>query len=156
MAELMGDAFEDLAGHLERARDAVPRAAGDLQRFTAVLRGLRGWSLADPQRFAIAFGPRAAGYVEPADAPAIDSAKRSMAVLASTLTSRATADPAAPPGIDAGEYARTYEGMLQAWIAVHGFVSLEVFGHLAWMPDAECEALFESQLRMVASVVCLA
>ena len=40
-----------------------------------------------------------------------------------------------PPGTSTrgAAGAATYQAMLHAWIAVHGFVSLEAFGHLEWM-----------------------
>jgi hypothetical protein len=38
--------------------------------------------------------------------------------------------------------------MLHAWIAVHGFVSLEAFGHLEWMPPPARDALFAAQLQV--------
>jgi AcrR family transcriptional regulator len=46
--------------------------------------------------------------------------------------------------------ADTFQAMMHAWSALHGFTCLETFGHLEWMePDAR-EALFVGQVRLAA------
>ena len=40
--------------------------------------------------------------------------------------------------------------MLQAWAALHGFTSLEAYGHLDWLTPEARDALFLSQVRLIA------
>jgi hypothetical protein len=40
--------------------------------------------------------------------------------------------------------------MLQAWASLHGFTSLETYGHLDWLSEEAREALFCSHVEMVA------
>ena len=41
-----------------------------------------------------------------------------------------------------------HQAMMQAWMGMHGFVSLEAFGHLAMMPVAARDSLYEAQIRL--------
>ena len=134
---------------------------------TAVLDGFRSWALGDPQRFALIFGPPMAGYAAPPDAPSTAEAKRSMAAVESVLVDARDRGVLAPGivrevgaplvgvllatrNVLEGEPLEpaTYQAMLHAWIAVHGFVSLEAFGHLEWMPPPARDALFAAQLEL--------
>jgi hypothetical protein len=40
--------------------------------------------------------------------------------------------------------------MLHAWASLHGFVSLEAYGHFDWMTDIDRDALFRSHVRVIA------
>jgi hypothetical protein len=40
--------------------------------------------------------------------------------------------------------------MLQTWAMLHGFVSLEAYGHLDWLDGDARDALFLSQVRLAA------
>jgi hypothetical protein len=40
--------------------------------------------------------------------------------------------------------------MLHAWSALHGFASLEAYGHFAWIDEAGRDALFEGHARLTA------
>ncbi len=40
--------------------------------------------------------------------------------------------------------------MMHTWMAMHGFVSLELFGHLDMVPPAAREELYDAQVRLSA------
>jgi AcrR family transcriptional regulator len=175
LAALIADGYSDLADHLERSTDGI--GAADLAgRFSAVLCGYRSWAKADPTRFALIFGAPLPGYATPQGLGVEESASRAMANLESVIVDAAragelrppllgTADPAIDCTVDTaratakgdGEIpTASYQAMLHAWLAVHGFVSLDVFGHLEWLPADAQEGLFDSQVQAALISVGLA
>ena len=40
--------------------------------------------------------------------------------------------------------------MLHAWATLHGFTSLEAYGHFDWLEPEARDALFRSQVRLAA------
>ena len=46
--------------------------------------------------------------------------------------------------------AETFQAMLHAWAALHGFTSLEANGHLQWMEPEARDALFIGQMELAA------
>jgi hypothetical protein len=40
--------------------------------------------------------------------------------------------------------------MLQAWACLHGFASLEAYGHLDWLTPEARDSLFLSQVELIA------
>jgi AcrR family transcriptional regulator len=142
---LLADAFEDLADRLEKALtelgDETPASA-----FSCVAQTYRRWALEDRIRFALVFGLPVAGYAPPPDGPQCQAGDRAFRfLLAPVLRARelgqdprpilpelservaaavAEANPASPvdPVVNLA--------LLHGWAAIHGFVSLEVFGHM--------------------------
>ena len=45
----------------------------------------------------------------------------------------------------------SFQAMLQAWASLHGFTSLEAYGHFDWLTDVDRDALFRSHVRMIAA-----
>jgi len=43
-----------------------------------------------------------------------------------------------------------FQAMLHAWASLHGFTSLEAYGHFDWLTDVDRDALFRSHVRMIA------
>jgi hypothetical protein len=43
--------------------------------------------------------------------------------------------------------------MLSIWAALHGFVSLEAYGHFDWLTPEARDALFEANVRVAAITV---
>jgi hypothetical protein len=41
--------------------------------------------------------------------------------------------------------------MLNCWVGLHGFTSLEAYGHLEFLPPEARDALFEAGVRLAAS-----
>ena len=46
----------------------------------------------------------------------------------------------------------TFQAMLQAWACLHGFTSLEAYGHLDWLTPEARDSLFLSQVEMIARI----
>ena len=168
---LIADAFHDLAEGLEKARDAVPTDDPG-GRLLALCLEFRAWSAREPQRFALLFGPPIPGYSAPADGPTTEAAKRAMAALKSVaheacaagnvLTPRyadvspalladfaavekETGEPHLPPEV--------VQPLMHAWAALHGFVSLEAYGHLVFHTQPARDDLFVGLVRSLADLV---
>jgi AcrR family transcriptional regulator len=175
LTALITDAFTDLAQSVERSRDSVP--AGDVGgRLLAICQAFRRWALHEPQRLALVLGPPIPGYVAPEDGPTTEAAKRAMAALKSVAHEAATdgqlrppwlsdvgpalcadlaaADGAAADRADEPELPpAVVQSLMHAWAALHGFVSLEAFGHLTFHSGAGREALFVGLVRTVAGLI---
>jgi AcrR family transcriptional regulator len=170
LTALIADAFMDLAETVERARDAVP--ADDVgARLLAIAQAFRSWSLAEPQRLALVLGPPVPGYAAPEDGPTTEAAHRAMSALKSVAYEaqaagllRPSRTPDASP-VFAAEIAAspdsdgralpvgTVQSLMYAWAALHGFVSLEAFGHIMFHgPDARDE-LFVGLVRTAAESI---
>ena len=46
----------------------------------------------------------------------------------------------------------TFQAMLHAWASLHGFTSLEAYGHFDWLEPRARDELFVSQVQMIAKV----
>ena len=44
----------------------------------------------------------------------------------------------------------SFQAMLQTWAMLHGFVSLEAYGHFDWVEPEARDALFLSHIRLAA------
>jgi AcrR family transcriptional regulator len=167
LTDLIADAFDDLAAHLATAAGAVP--AADLgARMFATCRAYRSWASAEPLRFALVFGVPVPGYTAVEHGPTTEAAVRAMTNLSNLVTAAAERGVLRPPLIrDVGEdfgcaipekMAKlraeippdTYQAMLHAWAALHGFTCLEAYGHLHWLTEQARDDLFASQIRLAA------
>jgi AcrR family transcriptional regulator len=170
LTALIADAFHDLAEGLEKARDAVP-VDDSGGRLLALASEFRAWSVREPQRFALLFGPPIPGYTAPEDGPTTEAAERAMGALKSVaheacaggrlLPTRYTEvspalladfeaekdepEPHLPPEV--------VQSLLHAWAALHGFVSLEAYGHLVFHSQPARDALFVGLVRSVSDSV---
>ncbi|MGW7386262.1 TetR/AcrR family transcriptional regulator [Streptomyces sp. NPDC054794] len=156
ITELVTDAYRSLA-------DTFRAAAADGADLAGLAHALRGWALADPQRYFLIYGTPVPGYHAPDDVTAI------AAEIMETLLDAAVAVPARPGGAaDADEgaddgaekeaYESSYEKSFEAhlaehrswdgghraapadlrralafWSRLHGVVSLELAGHFTGM-----------------------
>jgi AcrR family transcriptional regulator len=169
LTALIADSFTDLATSLERARDAVP---GDDMgaRLMAICQALRSWAVHAPHRFALVLGPPVPGYVAPEEGPTTQAARRAMVALKSVAYEARVAGQLRPPrltDVDAGLVADlaggptegpelppvVVQGLMHAWSALHGFVSLETYGHLSFHNQAARDALFLGLVRSAADLV---
>ena len=48
------------------------------------------------------------------------------------------------------------QGVLHAWMTVHGFVSLEACGQFDWWPEDARDTLFEAQTELAARAIGIA
>ena len=173
LTALIVDAYDDLGSAVAAARDQVPLddTGG---RFTAVARSYRRWAIEEPQRFALILGLPVPGYHAPEEGPTTEAARRAMAQLKSLFYEAAQAGVLRRPMLtDDGTIARmlaahkeptespidgppvppeTFQAMLHCWSSMHGFASLEAYGHLDWMPAELRDAVFDSNIRLIASV----
>ena len=167
LSELITDAYDELGDAVAKARDALP--ADDIGgRFMAVAQGYRQWAREQPQQFALILGQPVNGYAAPEDGPTTEAAQRAMAQLSELFVQALAAGRLAPPRVrevhpsiiacaelksrelPVAIPADTFQAMLHAWSALHGFASLEAYGHLAWIDEAGRDALFESHARLTA------
>jgi Tetracyclin repressor-like, C-terminal domain len=44
----------------------------------------------------------------------------------------------------------TFQAMLNCWVSLHGFTSLETYGHLEFLPSEVRDALFDAGVRLAA------
>jgi AcrR family transcriptional regulator len=161
---LIADAYTELGREVAQARDAVP--VEDLGgRLLAVAQAYRQWARREPQQFSLIFGLPVPGYVAPQDGPTTEAAQRAMAQLSQLFLDAQSQGRLGRPMLaevtpalcdvarekqDAGIPAESFQAMLYAWTALHGFTTLEAYGHFDWMGDEAREDLFLGQVRLVA------
>ena len=167
LTDLITDAYADLGTALGDALGAIdPRDIGG--RWLAAAEVYREWARREPQQFALVLGMPVPGYVAPDEGPTTEAAKRAMSQLASLFVAAAEMGELRAPlvrevsaGIAACEAEKhpeieglvppeSFQAMLHAWASLHGFVSLEAYGHFDWMTDVDRDALFRSHVRVIA------
>jgi AcrR family transcriptional regulator len=161
---LIADAYTELGRRVALARDAVP--VEDLGgRLLAVAQAYRQWARGEPQQFSLIFGLPVPGYVAPQDGPTTEAARGAMAQLSQLFLDAQSQGRLGRPALtevtpsvcevakekqDAGIPAESFQAMLYAWTALHGFTTLEAYGHFDWVGDEAREDLFLGQVRLVA------
>src|SRR3954452_2577805 len=173
LTALIRDAYNDLGDTLTKAIAPVD-PADDWARLSAGLGAYRSWALDQPERFALIFGLPIAGFAVDEGAGTTEAAKGAMDVLqsivveaygagrldASVLTrlspelGEVRADKHGPDS--ASLPLGACQGVLHAWIAAHGYVSLESCGHLDWWPQSVRDSLFEAQTELAARAIGIA
>ncbi|MFJ9950250.1 TetR/AcrR family transcriptional regulator [Kitasatospora sp. NPDC091207] len=147
ITELVREAYRGLADTLRAAAAAGADLAG-------LAHALRGWALADPQRYFLVYGTPVPGYHAPADITAISS--EIMTTLLDACTALAPADGAPTPfGAYLAEHRSWAAGhpappgalrrFLACWTRLHGVLSLELAGHFGGM-DLDPALLFAAEL----------
>ncbi len=170
--ELLTDLITDSYDHLgeavlvARERCEPEDVAG---RWVAVAAAYRQWAREEPQRFALILGLPVPGYHAPEEGPTTEAAKAAMGQLAALFVLAATSGrlarpliPEASPAVAACAREKhpelegvvppeSFQAMLHAWAALHGFTSLETHGHLDWLGPEARDELFLSHVRAVAT-----
>ncbi|MFC4115658.1 TetR/AcrR family transcriptional regulator [Nonomuraea zeae] len=146
ITELIRDAYQSLADTFRAAAEPGPDAA-------ALAHALRGWALADPQRYFLMYGTPVPGYHAPDDITAISS--RIMATLLDAFTALHSGSPGTPLDAHLDEHRGWADGhpappaalrrALAFWTRLHGVLSLELAGHFRGM-DLDPEQLFTAEL----------
>jgi len=161
LTALLTDGYNDLADRLTAGgEDAGP---ADLWgRFTGIAHAYRAWAHQDHARYALVFGMPIPGYAAPVDGDTTMAAKRAMSALEAVLAEAHTRGELRPPmvavhGPELAEHLtmpglppEVHQAMMHTWMAMHGFVSLEIFGHLDMVPPAAREDLYGAQVRLSA------
>ena len=166
LTDLIADAYEALGSLIATRRDEAGEAIS--VRWLAAAGAYRDWARDEPQRFALVFGTPVPGYVAPEEGRTTEAAQRAMAQLADLFVSAAESGTLGPPlvrditgpmleccqqkhpELDGVVPAENFQAMLQAWASLHGFVCLEVYGHFDWVSPEARDALFHSQVTMIA------
>ncbi|CAO5171745.1 Transcriptional regulator [Frankia sp. AiPs1] len=172
LAELTADAFASLADALEVAFDSADPDR-HLDRWIAVARAHRRWALDNAIEYTLVFGPRA-DSTPPGDELVAMEMGRSVAVLFRCMSEAigaglvdasrtdASLTPAARYRLKA--WARDHNVAigaaemavcLAAWTQLHGFLTLEVFGHFPPALD-DPEDLFDRQMAEIFLQACRA
>jgi AcrR family transcriptional regulator len=161
---LTSDMYTALVDRAEAARDAHP-AEAPAARLRAWGEAFRAWAVDNPAGFRLVYGDPVRGYRVPEGGAAPEAASRACAGLTGLV---AAAWP--PPGADADEYAwddfdpglanlvqEKFPGLppaavalaLRVWGRMHGFVALEVYGHLR-SQTRDPARLYRAELRDLA------
>lgn len=168
LTALLVDGYNDLADRLT-AGAREPGSPQVWRRFTGIAAAYRAWAKADHVRYALVFGMPIPGYEAPVDGETTMAAKRGMSALAEVLAdahargelgsplvairSRALGEHLSQPGLLTDVPAELHQAMMHAWMAMHGFVSLEIFGHLDMVPPQARDDLYDAQVRLSALAV---
>lgn len=167
LTALITDAYVQLGEAISTAREAV--AVNDIGgRWLAAASAYREWARAEPQQFALVLGMPVPGYAAPDEGPTTEAARRAMSELAELFASAARSGCLRRPlvrdvsksieacacdkhpELDGVIPHETFQAMLQAWASLHGVTSLEAYGHLDWLEPEARDALFLSQVTMIA------
>jgi AcrR family transcriptional regulator len=155
LAELVVDAYNDLADQLERAA----ATAGRRSRLRTIAHAYRAWALAAPNSYRLIFETTSGSGHDLAPERIVPASQRSMNVILAALTD-------ALPDERAVSLSRGLRTQLEAWGArtetqtpptvlylalnfwsrLHGFVSLELGGHIS-ATGVDPELLFEAEIR---------
>jgi AcrR family transcriptional regulator len=165
---LITDAYDELGEFVGRSLAGIDHARL-WARWVAAGEAYREWARTAPERFALILGMPVPGYVADADGPTTEAAKRAMAQLSGLFVDALERGVLRPPLIRDVEPAlrdcaeekhadlpdrmlppESFQAMLTAWSGLHGFTSLEAYGHLDFLTEEARDALFRAQLRLIA------
>jgi AcrR family transcriptional regulator len=165
LADLVVDAWEELADALERAA-AGNAEASPAERLQAIGLEYRAWGTAQPHRYRLAMQTRL-GSGELAPERVIPAAQRAMAVILDVIDGlpRPRKPAPEPPAAlrteletwteRAGGVPRPPAILLRGiifWSRLHGVISLELDGHLASM-QLDAELIFRAELAELGGKV---
>ncbi len=162
-----------------QAADAPPTVpliagqdAGPATRMTAVALAYRAWAVDHPHEFGLIFGDPVPGYVAPPQGPTTTAMSRVGLALATPVIEAFEAGrltiPPAMAATDLQAAVRPMEALapdlpselylllLTMWGRLHGQVSLEVFGHHAWLFPDGCEPLYRADVAALVTELGLA
>jgi AcrR family transcriptional regulator len=168
LTALITDAYRELGRAVAEARES--RGPDDIAgRWVAVGTAYRDWARREPAQFALILGMPVPGYVADEEGPTTEAAKRAMSQLSGLFVTAlelgqlghplirevdpalaACAEEKHPDEHAAGLPVESFQAMLHAWAGLHGFTSLEAYGHLDWITPEARDALFATQLELIA------
>jgi AcrR family transcriptional regulator len=164
---LLVDAYSDLADAVDRAREAVPDAWSD--DVVAIAHAAHGWAIAHPASWALLYGSPVPGYHAPAERTVGPGTRVIGAFFDAVAAGIATGDikltnHTAPQQIsDDFERLRQEFGFpgddaviakcFAIWAGVVGAISLEVFGQYGADTLSAPEAVFETQVRLLLTML---
>ena len=162
LVALIVDAYTSLCEQVEAARDAQPEVDATA-RLAAGGLAYRQWGIDRPHEFALVFGGPVPGFSVPDDGPTHDAGGRFgqlfLELFGATGAGRLDGPPAdtRDPDLDQALSAASQQcglamgaGPMQlfvsCWGRLHGLISLEVFGHVAWVGMPDPGALYRAEL----------
>ena len=167
LTALIADGYGSLGARIGQVLAELPEE-DVAARWVAAARAYRDWARSEPQQFALVLGMPVPGYVAPDEGPTTEAAKAAMSQLANLFVAAATRGTLRPPLIREVSAAvadcqkvkhdeligvlqpESFQAMLQTWAMLHGFVSLEAYGHFDWIEPEARDALFLSHVRLAA------
>lgn len=168
LTALITDSYDELGEHVRVSLEGLAESAL-WDRWVAAGRAYRSWASQAPERFALILGMPVPGYVADEEGPTTEAAKRAMSQLSGLFLTALElgqlghplirqVDPALaacaqekhPEDHAAGLPVESFQAMLHAWAGLHGFTSLEAYGHLDWITPEARDALFATQLELIA------
>lgn len=164
---LLVDAYSDLADAVDRGRDAVPDVWSD--DVVAIAHATRAWAIAHPASWALLYGSPVPGYHAPAERTVVPGTRVVGALFDAVAVGIATGDimltnnPAPQPMSSDFKRLRHQFGFpgddpvvakcFAIWAGVVGAISLEVFGQYGADTLTDPEAVFDTQVRLLVSVL---
>jgi AcrR family transcriptional regulator len=167
LTELITDAYDNLGNRIAASRDEAPES-DIFGRWHAAAESYRSWARQEPEQFALILGMPVPGYAADEEGPTTEAAKRAMAQLSALFVQAAqrgklhkplirhvdesllTCADDKHPELNGVLSPESFQAMLQAWASLHGFTSLEAYGHLDWLTAEARDALFLSQVQLIA------
>lgn len=152
LAALYFEGTDGLGSHCERAVAALLEGASAVEALVALGHAYRSYALTHPELYRLVFG----GFKTPPEPPEVDCVEDSPGGFGTLIR-------VATQGVSEGSMVDLPPPVIAcaAWSAVHGFVSLELTGHLTGgdgpgMPPASPEegrqrrdSMFDALVRMV-------
>lgn len=167
LTALITDAYDLLGARIAESQAGLEQS--DISgRWLAAASAYRAWARHEPQQFALILGMPVPGYVAEEEGPTTEAAKRAMSQLSALFTdahacgllarplvrevdqSLALCADDKHPELEGVLPAETFQAMLHAWAALHGFTSLEAYGHLDWLTPEARDALFLAEVVLIA------
>ena len=159
---LISDGFESFGLAIRSAIDAADDDV--VARMEAVTIGYRRWARDNPEQFGLILGTPVPGFHARADGPTVPSVRRFAAPMVQVVAAAYAAGRSSgaiesdTSTIDLSSFGETTEGIpatllsaiVRSWSRVHGLVTLETFGHLAWS-GMDVEALLRTEVRAIAA-----
>lgn len=173
LTALIRDAYNDLADSVNSAVSPID-ADDDWGRLRAGMQAYRTWAVTQPERFTLIFGLPIPGFVVDEEAGTTEAAKSAMDALMGLVLNASEAGRLVPSVLThlAPQMAEKMnekhsaegialpaaasQGVLHAWMTVHGFVSLEACGQCDWCSEVERDSLFEAQTELAARAIGIA
>jgi AcrR family transcriptional regulator len=164
---LLIDAYSELAGVVDHAREAVPDMWSD--DVMAIAHAARTWAIAHPASWALLYGSPVPGYHAPAERTVGPGTRVIGAFFDAVAAGIATGDimltnhPAPQPISGDFERIRHEFGFpgddsviakcFAIWAGVVGAISLEVFGQYGADTLSDVQTVFDTQVRLLVGVL---
>jgi AcrR family transcriptional regulator len=167
LTALIADAYNALGAAITEAYTVANPPLLE-NRWFAVTQAYRQWARREPQQFSLIFGLPMPGFAAPQEGPTTEAARRALAQLSRLFVDAIEQGRLGEPLIKkihpavaacaATKQTHTgleipplsFQAMLHAWAIIHGFITLEAYGHFEWMGEQARDELFRGQLRLAA------